>query len=461
MIRDGGDRLDPLLRREVAWMIRLRWGAGFAIMVGDVAQGLFGPVYEHPGPIASVGMSVLILNAVLSSFWHWIERGERGRGVLLALAWVQVVFDLAALTALTLLTGGLASPILALYFFHMLFASLLLPRAHAYASALLAVGSLAGALYLTDMWPETTARLVFGIGWAGALIVGVHLANHVTSAVFTRERDRLDQLDQLADMQEQIAEHERGMLQQEKLVAIGQLAAGVAHEVSNPLASMDGLLQVMQRHPDKPRPEAVGQLREQVQRITQTVRQLNTLSHPDLGEPERADLNQLVRSTLAILAYDHRLRRVAVAQDLDDTVGVVTVVPRAVQQSLMNLVLNALDAMEEVDDPRLSLRTRREGEWRVIEVADNGHGIPAADRERVMLPFVTSKPAGRGTGLGLPISRGLVRDQGGELTFESEPGLGTTFRIQLPAGGGSAAGTTDQAHTEWADRPLEDVGETR
>jgi len=470
MIRDTDARLDPLLRREVGWMIRLRWWAGIAIILGDVEQGLHGPLFEHPGSIASVGVGVLILNALLAAFLRWAERAAAGHRTLLALAWVQVFFDLVALTALTLLTGGLASPILALYFFHMLFASLLLPRLHAYGAALLAVGTVAGAFALTGMWPETTDRLVFGIGWGLALIVGVHLANHVTRAVFTREQNRLEQLDQLTEMQEQIADHERAMLQQEKLVAIGQLAAGVAHEVSNPLASMDGLLQMMQRHPDKPRPEAVGQLRDQVQRITQTVRQLNTLSHPDLGKPERADLNQLVTATLAIVEYDHRLRRVEMSRELGDDVGVVNVVPRAVQQALMNLVLNALDAMSEVESPQLTVRTRRDGAWRVLEIADNGHGIAAADRERIMQPFVTSKPAGRGTGLGLPISLGLVREQGGELTFESEPARGTTFRIRLPAptmdtpdagADSTTRQTQDQTEHTTTERSLEDVGETR
>jgi signal transduction histidine kinase len=98
--------------------------------------------------------------------------------------------------------------------------------------------------------------------------------------------------------------------------------------------------------------------------------------------------------------------------------------------------------MAEVPEPRLVIRSRREGEWCVIDVTDNGHGIATEHMGRVFRPFFTTKPVGKGTGLGLSLSRGLVRDHGGELTVVSEPGRGATFSIRLPGrhGGHPAPG---------------------
>lgn len=464
------DTLAALLRRELGWMVALRWGAGLAIVAGDLAQGLLGPVFRHPGAISAVGAGVLAVNGV----WAALLRRERAGGATLGtLAWAQILGDLTTLTALVALAGGIESPILALYLLHMIFASLVLPGRRAYAAAALAIVAVSGVVFALGQWPATLAERGVLAGWCLSLLTGVYVAGHVTRRMFARERACLDQLGRLEAMQSRLDTHEGALAQQEKLVAIGQLAAGVAHEVSNPLASMDGLLQLMQRTPDKPRPEAVEQLREQVARISQTVRHLGTLSHPDLGSPERVSLNGLVEGTLGVLAYDHRLRRVEVVRELDPDAGEVRAVPRAVQQAIMNLVLNALDAMEAVAEPRLVVRTRRDGAARVIEVADNGHGIPEGDRARIMEPFVTTKPAGRGTGLGLPITLRMVREQHGDLSFETEPNVGTTFRITLPSDdhedtaaepiGAAVAphATPETTNAARPARPDADPGETR
>jgi signal transduction histidine kinase len=178
-----------------------------------------------------------------------------------------------------------------------------------------------------------------------------------------------------------------------------------------------------------PRPEMLDSMRDQVARIEAIVRRLTGFAHPDAGRLEEANISEVVGSSLRVLALDHRLRRVQLEQHLDPVRAQVVV--RSLQQVLTNLVINALDAMSDVPQPRLELRVRREGDECLIEVRDNGHGIDAKMQERIFEPFFTTKPVGQGTGLGLSISRTLVREQGGELEVSSDPGSGTTFTIRL------------------------------
>ena len=420
----------PLLHRQLRWVMNLRWFAGGVILAGDVVQHAVGPHFDRPLGIAAVGAGILAFNAALVLIDRGTAHPPRSR--LLAITWAQLVVDLLALTALVLLTGALRSPLLSLYVLHMILAGLLLSRGQAAAAALTAAVLLGAGMTATGEWPTDAAQGMFAAGWLATLLATVFLTEHVTHGLFALDRERHEQQDRINAMQEKLAAQERAMFQQEKLVAIGQLAAGVAHEVSNPLASMDGLLQLMERRPDRQRPEAITQLREQVDRIGRTVRQLTALSHPDLGEPERTDLPTLIDQTFQILAYDHRLRRVRLERDIPQDPCSVRVVPRAIQQALMNLVLNALDAMEDTPEPVLIIRTHRVAGSCVIDVIDNGAGVAEEHRDRILQPFVTSKPIGKGTGLGLPISADLVRAQGGRLSFESEPGRGATFSISVP-----------------------------
>jgi len=430
VIDETGNLLRPLLSRQLAWVIGLRWFAAGAIIAFDFVQWGFGPYFHPPGVMALIGLGLLVVNGVLRLLSRGAETPSAVR--LGLLAWSQLAADLAALTAIVLLTGGLASPVIGFAIFPMIFASLFLSRVQAYAAALLAVALLTVALELVDRWPHTGLERMTAIGWILTLFFSVHLVNRATRGLFRREQARLIQERSLLELKERLIEQERAMAGVEKLVSIGQLAAGVAHEISNPLASIDGLLQLMQRSPEKPRPEAVRQMREQVARISATVRQMTMLGHPDLGEPEMVDLNALVRETAEILGYDRRLRAIAVDLDLAPDLAPVLVNPRAVQQALMNLLINAADALVETPAPRIRLSSVRENGSIRLLVADNGPGVPESQRERIFEPFVTTKPVGRGTGLGLPISRDLIQGQGGRLSLGHSDGAGASFLIELP-----------------------------
>ncbi len=432
MIDEYGTLLRPLLHRQLVWVISLRWYAGAAIIVFDLVQWAAGPFFEPAGVMTAVGAALLMFNGVLLIATKRAGDRTPSKHMLVSIAWAQLTADLVALTAFVLLTGGLSSPAIGFFVFPMIFASLFLSRVQAYAAALLAIALLTASLALTGRWPSTGLERMTAIGWVATLFCCVHLVNRVTRGLFRREHDRLRQEHRLYELRERLETQKQAMRHLDKMVSVGQLAAGAAHEISNPLASMDGLLQLMQRSPDKPRPEAVARLREQVSRISETLRQMTSLGHPDLGEPEPVVVNTLVRETVEILGFDRRLREIEVRLDLGEGMPPITARPRALQQVLMNLVLNAADAVADRSDPSITVRTRIGGSGCLIEVIDNGHGIAEADRERIFELFVTTKPEGAGTGLGLPISRDLVRAQGGTLTFDCPPEGGTVFTISIP-----------------------------
>jgi signal transduction histidine kinase len=221
---------------------------------------------------------------------------------------------------------------------------------------------------------------------------------------------------------------------------MGQMAAGVAHEISNPLANMDSVLQLIERRPDRLGPDTLETLREQVGRIHRIVRQMTYFAHPDEACWETLSINEVVDSALAMVRFDRRLRSVELVLDLSPSAGEVTIMPHAIQQVLVNLVLNALDAAAEAPQPRMVVSTRREESWCVIEVSDNGRGIVPDHLSRIFEPFFTTKPLGQGTGLGLPISHSLIQRHDGRCDVQSTVGQGTRFSVRLPVAGPASCG---------------------
>jgi signal transduction histidine kinase/ActR/RegA family two-component response regulator len=251
-------------------------------------------------------------------------------------------------------------------------------------------------------------------------------------------------------------EREIGRLQAEKLASIGMLAAGVAHEINNPaafvLANIEALTGHMRLIDDKLRDlpgadAARGPLanllfeanailqesKEGMARIQRIVRDLGSFSHADEDVSVPISVNAAVESALTMLRNELKYRA-RVEQELRATRLVLASPPR-LGQVFLNLISNAVQALEEADVRRNLVRVRSydEGDYVVVEVSDNGPGIAPDAAPRIFESFFTTKPRGMGTGLGLPISLGIVRSLGGEIIVESQPGQGATFRVRIPA----------------------------
>lgn len=235
------------------------------------------------------------------------------------------------------------------------------------------------------------------------------------------------------------------MLQGEKLAAIGQLAAGVMHEINNPLATIGACVAAMEgRLSETPLP-AEGSLQEylkiidkEVDRCTQIVSGLLDFSRPKSKAKQAIELNAVVEDALFLLKHHKRFRQLIVTRELDPRLPPVLGNTAQLVQVLMALMLNAVDAMET--GGRLTLRT---GRSRVrpdevyVAVEDTGVGIPRTEQSKIFEPFYTTKPPGHGTGLGLSICYGIVQDHRGRIEVESQPGQGATFRVILSTADGT------------------------
>jgi len=222
------------------------------------------------------------------------------------------------------------------------------------------------------------------------------------------------------------------MVEKEKMVSIGQLASGIAHEVANPLSSISSVVQVLKRKgtTDVHINEQFDLIETHIQRITGIVRKLSTLARPVVEQWGPVDVGAALREAVRLISFDRRAKNVDIrldtARDLPSTHGI----PGEIEQVFINLSLNAFDAMH--GDGRLTIRARHEDGQIVVRIADTGTGIPPETGRRVFEPFFTTKDPGRGTGLGLSVSYGIVQKHGGEIDLESTVNEGTTFTVRLP-----------------------------
>jgi two-component system NtrC family sensor kinase len=232
--------------------------------------------------------------------------------------------------------------------------------------------------------------------------------------------------------------------QAEKLAAIGQLAAGVMHEINNPLATIAACAESLGYRMDDLAKSGVtispetqdflGIIENEVLRCKQIVDGLLDFSRPKQARKERVNLNEVIERTLFLLKHHVRFKKLTVQTDLDPTIGRV---PQANSEQLvqvfMALLINAMDAMGERGVVRIVTKAGTDPKRGVIaEVIDQGHGIARAELTKIFEPFYTTKAPGQGTGLGLSICYGIVQEHGGALEVDSALGQGSTFRIVLP-----------------------------
>lgn len=233
-------------------------------------------------------------------------------------------------------------------------------------------------------------------------------------------------LDQLQATQDQL-------VHSEKLASLGQLAAGVAHELNNPLATVLLFSDILLREcaPDDPRRSDLEMIVNETRRCKGIVAALLDFARQNQVMAQATDLNALIRQVLEI--EERRLgdTPITIVADLDPQLPIIEADPAQLQEVIANLVSNAIEAMPS--GGRLTVRTRPGPEGMVtMSVTDTGVGITPEDQARLFVPFFTTKPVGKGTGLGLAIVYGIVKMHRGQITVQSQPGKGTTFTVILP-----------------------------
>jgi len=253
---------------------------------------------------------------------------------------------------------------------------------------------------------------------------------------------------------------ETQLVQSEKLAAVGQLVSGVAHELNNPLTSIAGLSEFLleQKELGKKDRGHLQVIQEQAERAGRIVRNLLTFARKGTDERAVVDLNDVIRRTLSLTAYDLKLKDITVTRELSGALPEVLGDRHGLQQVVLNLVTNAAQAVAENprERPReITVSTWFDGQVH-LRVADSGPGIPEHVLQNVFTPFFTTKEPGQGTGLGLSITYSIVESHGGHLTIEPPPASGgAAFRVDLPP---APADVVAQAQAPAAAQPANDAG---
>ena len=226
---------------------------------------------------------------------------------------------------------------------------------------------------------------------------------------------------------------EEQMSQTEKLTSLGLLAAGVAHEVNTPLAVISNYIQMLAKQMPEgdPRQGIIEKIVKQTFRASEIVNNLLNFSRTSATEVADLDVNRVVEETLSLVAHPLKTSQIQVVKQLGETLPAVRGSANKLQQVFLNLFLNARDAMPS--GGMLEVRTAAHNGSVEIEIADTGAGIPRDHIHRIFDPFFTTKASGRGTGLGLSVSYGIIKEHAGKIDVRSTPGKGTSFHVEFPA----------------------------
>ncbi len=276
-----------------------------------------------------------------------------------------------------------------------------------------------GAIYVDNQ--ETSAPFS-----ADSLKTVEALARHAALAIenallFERERKRIEEL----------RTTQKQLLQSEKLATIGQMAAGIAHELNTPLTYIMGNLELLEAQPANPaQREMLASIAVGAERITSLAQRLLAFSRPAQEEPVDVAVNEVVERSLELCHYQILKGGVLLRKELAESLPSVKGVPNQLEMALINLVINAVHAME--GGGTLQVATAARNGQVEITVADSGQGIAPEIQPTIFEPFFTTKPEGKGTGLGLSTVLMIVERHKGRIDFTSAPGAGTTFRITIP-----------------------------
>ena len=296
----------------------------------------------------------------------------------------------------------------------------------------------AGAV-IRQYWPwfAATAGLLFVTGVVSIFVVRLNRKLRHALSEYAKELAEREQAERSLRKREQLH------LESEKLAAVGRLAAGVAHEINNPLTTVltfSHLLREKEGLSDEDKQD-LDLVIQETSRASEIVRGLLDFARERPALKEALDVNEVVRRTIPLLRSQKAFQRIAVREHLQGDLPPVDGDMNRLQQVLLNLSLNACEAMQ--DGGVLTISTSAQGSSVLLKVTDTGCGIKEKDLDHVFEPFFSTKPVGKGTGLGLSVSYGIVQRHGGTLEVESEVGKGATFIIVLPCDEGRNSDSQD------------------
>ena len=253
---------------------------------------------------------------------------------------------------------------------------------------------------------------------------------------FNQMEERLkDTMESLDATVKSLHEKQAKLVEAEKLASIGKFAAGIAHEINNPLTSVLTFSHLILEQCPKndPRCKTLKMMVRETERARNIVRQLLSFSRQNMIKPERININQPVTEIIESLVAQEAFKDIELSMRLADDLPIIAADPAQIGQVVLNITLNAIHSI--APPGKIEIATRTTGRFVEIVFSDSGSGIPEEHLSKVFDPFFTTKEAGKGTGLGLAVSYGIIRKHGGDISVMSSEGHGTTFIVRLPVVG--------------------------
>ncbi|MHC5063405.1 MAG: sensor histidine kinase [Planctomycetota bacterium] len=427
---------DHSLLDQIAWFNRLRFLAviGMAIMTLE-AERVFGPSVT-PLPFWVLMTATLAVNLVYVAMYRGLPKDaprKLRRHVIL-----QVGIDLIILTFFLHFSGGVTNPLVLFYLFHTFIASLLLSGRAAVLVAIISLGLIASLGFgefagfwthypievgLLDLANVTVVELCMWMGTLGiALLLSVYFISTLLRQVSAQEEDLIGLSHQLA--------------RTEKLASVGNLAAGVSHEINNPIGVIASKVKILRyRIADEDPPEALllelDSIDKHVGRVSAITEGLLTFSRESEFELRPLSTKELIEEAADLVKVPYERAGIELRQRLNPEASQVMGSFNHLLQVLVNVLLNAKDASK--DGAEVAISSEQEKGELVIRIRDQGSGISDEDQQQIFDPFFTTKEVGHGTGLGLAISHRMVERHGGRIEVRSQLGEWTEFSIHLPA----------------------------
>ncbi len=401
---------------------------------------------------------------------------------------VLLNLDILALTILVHATKGIESDLYILYLLPILLSSYVFTRLGIYATCLLVSLSYIGLLllehqssilmliesirsqglgnglvqaYVENIWRRILLRsLIFtsvAFIWGGFCSYMARFAQSMTNRLRSQLKHNQFLMQEMKSVEAQLVHHE-------KMASLGRLVAGIAHEINNPINFVHGNLPYLKRYcqdmkkliaacDDLPEQERIviqelkakskydflvtdldnilADMEEGVERIRQIVKNLRSFGRVDEAELKEASVNEGIESTLKLLGQYYGKDKIPVELDLQEIPSVLCY-PGQLNQVWMNLLSNAAQALEQVNEPKVQIKAEIDEDRILVSIYDNGPGIKEDNQNKIFDPFFTTKPVGKGTGLGLSICHSIVERHQGKIWFESINGKGTVFKVTIP-----------------------------
>jgi two-component system NtrC family sensor kinase len=247
-------------------------------------------------------------------------------------------------------------------------------------------------------------------------------------------RRELDDLRENERMRRELEEAQKQLVQAEKIASLGRLAAGVAHEINNPLAGVLIYADILMKElkGNEQLRKDLEEIISQTLRCKQIVARLLEFSRKSLDERVLLDVNEIIGHCVTLLQHQSLFHNIEIIQELEGDLPQILGNPGELEQVFSNLIINAADAMEGKGRMTISSGAESEAKQVILKFTDTGPGVAPEITEKIFEPFFTTKPVGVGTGLGLSVVYGVIQRHGGTVEVESHPGRGATFIVRLP-----------------------------